>query len=279
LTVAIIAGTISDDVRPPAPITLGGYRVLAVDFHVHPSLFSDGAVAPWDLPREAQRQGLDAFAMTAHNQIWTGRFGLWLSRWTGGATVLPGEEIESAHYHLIAVGIRRTVAWKQRAAAAIDDVHSQGGVAIAAHPIAQYWGGWPAEAIGKLDGSEIMHPLVFFEDRSAELKAFYEKGNFAAIGSSDYHGQGSLGLCRTYVFAREHSEAATVEAVRAHRTVVFDLQGRAWGDPEMVRLAIDGHLRERVAPAPDHNSLATLSRLAGALSLWGAIVCVSRGSQ
>jgi hypothetical protein len=276
LAAAIIAGTMSDELSPPTPITLGGYRVLAVDFHVHASVFSDGAVAPWDMPREAQRQGLDAFALTSHNQVWTAKLGRWLARWTGGATVLVGEEVQSAHYHLIAVGIHRAVSWKQPAAAAIDDVHGQGGIAIAAHPVAQYWPGWDAAAIRKLDGSEIMHPMVFFEGRFPELKAFYEKGRFAAIGSSDYHGQGSLGMCRTYVFARENSEAAIVEALRAHRTVVFDLQGHPWGDPQMIRLAVeDGRLGKRKASAPDGNFLAGLSRVLGTLGLLGAMVAAS----
>jgi len=181
LAAAIMAGTMSDELNPPAPIELDGYRVLAVDFHVHASVFGDGAVAPWDMPREAQRQGLDAFALTSHNQVWTAKLGRWLARWTGGATVLVGEEVQSAHYHLIAVGIHRTVSWKQPAASAIDDVHNQGGIAIAAHPTAQYSRGWDAAAMGKLDGSEIMHPLVFFEGRFPELRAFYEEGGWADV--------------------------------------------------------------------------------------------------
>jgi predicted metal-dependent phosphoesterase TrpH len=276
LAVAIVAGTMSDELNPPASIMLGGYRVLAVDFHVHASVFGDGAVAPWDMPREAQRQGLDAFALTSHNQVWTAKLGRWLARWTGGATVLVGEEVQSAHYHLIAVGIHRSVAWRQPAAAAIDDVHDQGGIAIAAHPVAQYSPGWDAAAIRKLDGSEIMHPMALFEDRAADLKVFYERGSFAAIGSSDYHGTGSLGICRTYVFARENSEAAIVEAVRAHRTVVFDLQGHPWGDPQMIRLAVeDGRLAKRTASAPDGNLLARLSRILGVLGLLVAMLAAS----
>ena len=49
LAIAIGAGSIADRVTARPPITLGGYRVLAVDFHVHRSMWSDGALTPWGL--------------------------------------------------------------------------------------------------------------------------------------------------------------------------------------------------------------------------------------
>jgi hypothetical protein len=83
-------------------------------------------------------------------------------------------------------------------------------------------------------------------------------------------------MCRTYVFARENSEAAIVEAVRAHRTVIFDLQGHPWGDPQMIRLAVqDGRLGKPTASAPDGSFLAALSRILGASGLLGALVTAS----
>jgi hypothetical protein len=45
-----------------------------------------------------------------------------------------------------------------------------------------------------------------------------------------------LGLCRTYVFAREASAEGVLEAIRAHRTVVVD-GDRAWGDAALTRYA------------------------------------------
>jgi len=54
----------------PAPVirSFGGERILAVDFHVHAQP-GDGALLPWDLAREARRRGLDAIAITNHNQM------------------------------------------------------------------------------------------------------------------------------------------------------------------------------------------------------------------
>ena len=80
LVLAIVAGTLADRPRPNPPLMLGGYRVLAVDFHTHSSMWSDGTLTPWGLVLEAGRQGLDAVAITGHNETWD-------ARWDSGSHV------------------------------------------------------------------------------------------------------------------------------------------------------------------------------------------------
>src|SRR5947207_12872121 len=83
--------------RPVArpPLTIGGYRVLAADFHTHSATWSDGALTPFGIVLEARRQGLDAIAITGHNQVSDAKAGRWFSRIAGGPTVLVGQEIVS----------------------------------------------------------------------------------------------------------------------------------------------------------------------------------------
>jgi hypothetical protein len=270
LLISIVAGTESDRTRVDPPLMLGGYRVIAADFHVHPAIAGGAALAPWDLVLEAQRQGLDAFALTPHNKIFPAHAGPWFSRLVGGPTVLVGEEVRAARFHLIAVGIARTVSPHQTAAAAIADIHSQGGVAIAAHPIAEYWPAFDSAAMAALDGSEVMHPAAYFKNAAAEFEAFYSRRPMTAIGSSDYHGLGRLGMCRTYVFAADASAPAILDALRARRTVVYGVDGRAYGDPALVGLAeADGRLRERAADHADSGALVWISRLTAVVGLIG----------
>ena len=47
LLVAIAAGTLSDVPAAKQPIVLGGYHVLAADFHVHTFPLSASTLAPW----------------------------------------------------------------------------------------------------------------------------------------------------------------------------------------------------------------------------------------
>ena len=241
-------------------------------------MWSDGALTPWGLVLEAERQGLDAFAITAHNETWDAHVGRRFSRMAGGPIVLVGEEIVGRGYHLIAAGIAGTVSFRQSAANAIDEVHRQGGVAIAAHPDTDYWEGFDGPAMQRLDGSEICHPSVLVpefilkEDLQRDLERFAARAPVAAIGSSDFHGRGPMGLCRTYVFAQTPTEQGILDAVRAHRTVVYGRDGRAYGDPALVRLAAqtpgfrDGEPARRPA-----GWLDWVSRVAGLLGLAGMI--------
>lgn len=275
LLAAVAAGSASDGDQRDPPLTIDGSRVLAADFHVHPSVFSAGALAPWDLVLEARRRRLDVIAITPHNQVFTAKLGRWFAARAGGPTVVAGEEIRNATFHIIALGIVRGVSWDQAAASAVDAVHAQGGVAIAAHPTAAYWPGLGGRATLELDGSEVMHPAAFLRPQArADMRQFYERRRMTAIGSSDYHGLGAMGLCRTYVFARDDSEAAVIEALKAGRTIVYDRDGTAYGDPHLLATAARSlALRERERAwessltAPAGGSLAALSRLAGVIAL------------
>ena len=66
------------------------------------------------------------------------------------------------------------------------------------------------------------------------MREFYQRSPSAAIGSSDHHRVGPLSICRTYVFAHDDSDRSILEAVHQRRTVVFDGDGRDWGDSDPV---------------------------------------------
>jgi predicted metal-dependent phosphoesterase TrpH len=278
LFVAIVAGTSADAPQPVPPLTLGGYRVLAVDFHVHSSTWSDGAVTPWGIVLQAQRDGLDAIAFTGHNQIWDGKAARRFSAFMGGPTVIPGQEILSLGHHVIAVGTHTVIEGGHSAATLIDHVHRQGGIAIAAHPFKDMWAGFDATAMKTLDGGEICHPIVYWPEQAQhELEQFAARGRFAAIGSSDFHGIGRLGLCRTYVFARDTTAEAILDAVRARRTVIYGRGGKAYGDPALVQLAADHpHLRETATVDPPAGVVDWISRVTGVLGLFGFVLASSR---
>src|SRR5205814_595659 len=93
LVVAILAGGAGDRAMRVEPLPLGGYRVLAVDFHTHSSMWSDGAFTPWGLVLEAERQGLDAIAVTGHSEVWDGQLAQRFSRAFRGPIVIGGEEV------------------------------------------------------------------------------------------------------------------------------------------------------------------------------------------
>jgi predicted metal-dependent phosphoesterase TrpH len=292
LSAAIVAGTLADRPDTDPPLTIGGYRVLAGDFHVHPAIVSAAAVSPWDLVLEARRQRLDVIAITPHNSVFDAAIGRWFAKRIGGPLVLTGEEIRGWSYHLIAVGIDRRIAWTRDARTTIDAVHAQGGVAILAHPGKFFWPAFDERAMAALDGAEVVYPSAFaWEKDRDEFRTFYaslasaklrrsEGGRrMTAIGSSDFHGLGRLGIARTHLFVKDTSEEGVLDALRAGRTVVYDPDGSAFGDAQLIGAAAkDGRLpareRDRYAAlhALDGGALGAFSRIAGVASLFALVV-------
>jgi hypothetical protein len=271
LIAAAAAGSVAGAGMPShMPARQGDFFVLASDFHVH-GFPGDGALAAWALRNEARHAGLDVIALTNHNQRLAGRIGRWVSGDTATPLVLRAEEITAAHYHIAAVGVEQAIPGNLSAADAIAAVHAQGGAAIAAHPSEMFWRGFDATARAALDGAEVAHPMIIGDDKArAELIAFTRSTrelnpHLAPIGSTDYHFRKPIGLCRTYVFAREYSEAGVVEAIRAGRTVAFDPDGHGFGDAELV--AASERARADVQPLPPWRRI--LDRISGIIAMFG----------
>lgn len=277
--VGAVAGSLAGaGSAPHEPARFRDFLVLAADFHVH-GFPGDGALPAWSLRDEARRRGLDVIALTNHNQRLAGRIGRWASGDAATPLVLRAEEITAAHYHLAAVGVEQRVPGTLRAADAIAAVHAQGGVAIAAHPVKSFWIGWDDAAKATVDGAEIAHPMVIADKKArAELIQFAHSARelnprLAFIGSTDFHHRQPIGLCRTYVFAREYSEAGVLEAIRAGRTVAFDPDGHGFGDPALVEAAE----RVRASAQPPAGWRRILDRVSGLVAMIGLLGLIAFG--
>ena len=262
LAAGIAIGSLSREAPGGPPVFAEGWRVVAADFHVH-AFPGDGALAPWDLRREARRRGLDVIAVTNHNQLLASRLDRLLFPAPPPPLVLMAEEVTSFGYHLSAIGIREPVDWRLPLARAVRTVHAQGGIAIVSHPMNRYAREIDDEALTLLDGIEVAHPAARRDpaDR-AELDALYARAarinpTIAAIGASDFHFTAPVGTCRTLVFVRELSSAGVLDAVRAGRTVAVDGEGRAYGPQQWKSLiAADNGAAAAVPAASGWNSVS-----------------------
>ena len=254
IAAGIFLCTISD-IRPSRPASVHGYYVLGADFHVH-TAFGDGGLAPWDAARDAQRRGIDVIAVTNHNQMLAARIHRRLFGDAGLPLVLMGQEVTAPHHHILAIGVRSVVDWNQAAAATIADIHTRGGVAIAAHPHGESARDYGDEALQKLDAVERAHPGMYLKgERRAAFASFFARvrqhhRTVSPVGDSDFHFTGAIGFCRTDVLAREISETAVLDAVRNGRTVAYDRDGNAFGEPEYIAIAEQGgKVRRSAAPS------------------------------
>ena len=238
----IVVATVLAVPPPPRTSSAGGYRVLAADLHVH-SFVGDGALAPWEIVREARFRGLDVIAITNHNQLVGARIAAWSARGDDRPLVLIGQEITAPRFHMTGAGLSRRIDWRLSAGQAAAAVHAQGGVAIGAHPDKESWGAMGDAALRALDGLEIGGPFPRMEDpwdggwtREFFAAAAGVNGNLAPIGGSDFHFGRSLGLARTYILAEAATGHAVIDAIRQARTVSRDGDGVLYGDPALVQL-------------------------------------------
>ena len=270
----LLAG-VTDPVQSRVPVTALGYTVVAGDFHVHG--FPDG-ILPWDAAREARRRRLDVIALTSHNSMRGWR--LWARSPVAppqDVIVLPGEELTSAGYHLALVGVTSVVPWRQSLAGAAAAARAQGGVAILAHPSGDaFRRSVTDEGLRAVDGIEVAHPSKeTSRETRTDLLDTYQRTKalnprVAAIGSSDFHVFGPLGLCRTYLFVRERSAAGVLEAIRAGRTAACDGRGRAGGPPELASAIADRCREDALAPPAGD----TLTSRAGTALVWAGLVAL-----
>ncbi len=277
--IGLVGGTFIGDAPNTPVVRRGGYDVVEADFHVH-SFMADGMLSPFGLVSLARHQGLHAFAITDHNRLFAAKAGRWYSRLVGGPTVLVGEEVTAPGFHLLGVGIGKHVTWRQSAAEVIEDIHRQGGVAIAAHPTKRYWVAFDDNIVRQLDGAEVVHTNAYASNGKAEeMRSFYRRAeengrHLTAFGSSDYHWFNSLGICRTYVFVRNNDEAGILEALRAGRTVVFDRDRNAYGNSELIRLLQDEPITRDVSDYDYRGSgvVDVMTRTLGWLGLVGLVL-------
>jgi hypothetical protein len=259
--VGLAVGTMFDAPRVTAPVRAGAYYVLAADFHVH-AFPGDGALPRWELAREASRRGLHAIVVSNHNQTVAPKFmsGMFSDR---GVLVIPSQEVTTPNFHLVAAGVTHTIDWRKPELEIVRDIHAQGGVVIAAHPVNRFWKGSDA-LLALIDGAEVAHPLTtMVETGRGELNAMFARGrrvnpDLAPIGSSDFHMVAPLGVCRTYAFAESVSVAGVLDAIRAGRTVAQDQDGVLYGDPGLT-LLLDQ--TDATVPAPRPRRLAMLAAL------------------
>ncbi len=234
--VLLLAGTIRDRAGEAGVRSPG---VLAADLHVHP-FPGDGVLTVRQLQREATRRGLDVIAIAGHNN----RVALALARWfgpfSGGPLVLESQELTTPDFHIIAVGVRTIIDWRHSVPEAVQAIHAQGGVAIAAHPVRLAWKPADEASLTSVDGVEVAHPIAQRTGSSRrEIDDFFARvravnPDVAPIGSTDFHAAAPLGLCRTYLLTSDRSAEGAIEAIRQGRTVAQDQFGRLVGRPELV---------------------------------------------
>jgi predicted metal-dependent phosphoesterase TrpH len=210
------------------------------DCHIHSAHSYEGGVAPEQLVVDARAVGLDFLVATEHNtvearEIW-GRLG------GDELLVMLGQEVvtRTGHWLALGLGAEQLVEWDYGVRDGLlerhlADVHRVGGLCVAAHPHAPYPSGLFAYPYQGFDLVEVWNgewasDLWWQADNETAL-AEWGRGLAAdihrgtgrpAVGNSDTHFAGQIGIPHTVVAAERFSADAILDGIRAGRSWIAE---------------------------------------------------------
>ncbi len=227
------------------------------DLHLH-TCHSDGWPTPGAVVDHVTLRGdLDVIAITDHDTI---EGALVAADHAAGRALAPvvvvGEEVSSRHGHILGLFLERRVRPGMSAAATIDAIHEQGGLAVAAHP---FWrtqrqakggsvhgvGWWAAEL--DFDAVEVENSTPGFYLFNQMAHRLCEVSGRAQLGNSDAHILDAVGRAYTAFDGRDAQSLRM--AIEAGATVAHRERYRPMGLVRYAAWGIDHRRQRRLAAA------------------------------
>ena len=118
--------------------------VVRMDLHCHTVYSkhwfwgSDALNTPAEMIKAAIKNGLNGLAITDHNNVQGALIGKKFARRYKNFVFIPGVEVRSASGDIVALGISENVPKYLPVEETVRKIHDLGGIAIAAHPFANY---------------------------------------------------------------------------------------------------------------------------------------------
>ncbi len=238
----------------------GGERGKA-DMHIH-SLYSDGTAGIASLLDHVEREtDLDLVAITDHERI-DGALRAHEIHAAGSYSfeLVVGEEITTRRGHLLALFLTERVPALRPLRETLERVHDQGGIAIAAHPLAPLTPSLGRRSLEelheakdprhRLDAIEVLNPSAAGRARrSTRYRLNAASLHLPEVGNSDAHVLEGVGTAWTWFAGTTADEYRA--ALAAHQV---SAEGRYWSNWHNVSVygrqlvAKARHLRHTLRP-------------------------------
>jgi len=223
------------------------------DLHMHTTA-SDGWPSPQGLVDYARATRLNVIAVTDHDTIEGAvRAAAYAAASSSRLQVVIGEEVSSRDGHIVGLFIERRIRPGMSAAATVDAIHDQGGLAVAVHP---FWRtqrrarNGPVHGVGWL-AAELDFDAIEVENATPGFYVFNRMARrlnlglgAAETGSSDAHILDAIG--RAYTEFRGSTAADLRRAIEARDTIAGRSRYKAVG---LMRYAAWGFNHQRYAAA------------------------------
>ncbi len=178
---------------------------IKADLHVHSNYSKDSLITPRELDYYAKKRGLNAVAVTDHNQI---EGSLKIAK-EADYLVIPGTEVSSADGHIVALNLQDLIPRGLSAGETVDKIHQAGGIAVAVHPYA-----WLKGSLGHhvkeapFDAIETLNASAFpFGLNKRKATAAAQKLKLPQVAGTDAHFGPTIGYGYTAIDCEPNVDA------------------------------------------------------------------------
>jgi predicted metal-dependent phosphoesterase TrpH len=178
---------------------------ISADLHVHSNYSKDSTITPKELVFYAKKRGLNAVAVTDHNQI----EGSCKIAKEVDFLVIPGMEVSSADGHIVALNIQDLIPRGLSTRETVDLIHKAGGIAIAVHPYAWFKGSLNSHVKdAKFDAVETLNASAFpFNSCKKKAGEIAQKLNLPCVGGTDAHYGPTIGYAYSVIDSEPNVDA------------------------------------------------------------------------
>jgi len=183
---------------------------VRADLHVHSTYSKDSLITPKDLVYYAKKRGLNAVAVTDHNQL----EGAYKIAKETDFLIIPGMEVSSADGHIVALNVHELIPRGFSAVETVERIHGAGGVAIACHPYVLFKGCLREKVCSSFDAIETINARAFpFKKSVKKAEEAAEHLKLSRVAGTDAHYGPQIGYCYTVIEASEASVEAIAKAI------------------------------------------------------------------
>jgi hypothetical protein len=197
--------------------------VLSVELHSHSDLSYDGRDPVELLLEQAEAVGLDALAITDHDEIDASLEAAAMAD-EYGLVGIPGMEVSSAAGHVLALGVETLIPAGLSYDETLGRIRSQDGIAVVPHPFQSSRHGVAAhislDQLADADAIEVYNSRLFTGRANRQAERFAEERGIPMTAGSDAHIAEMVGQAVTEVDAYHGSVDSILDAIVEGRTTV-----------------------------------------------------------